>query len=118
MHYQHLKNFIETKVRKNDKFVPATILFLIRNNGKGDVKQIAKLLYIFDYKHSLEHYETVVEKFSTKLLESYHIIHKKEQTYILNTWPLSEDEIDDISLRCSKISNGFFSNLSSKVTQS
>ena len=109
MDYQHLKNFIQERVRQNDIFVPAMILFLVRNDGWGTKEQIARLIYIFDYKHELAYYETIVEKFSAVLLEDYNIITHEEGKYILRTWPLSDTEINDIVKRCSRVANGFFS---------
>jgi len=109
MDYQHLKNFISQRVRQNDIFVPAMILFLVRNDGWGTKEQIARLIYIFDYKHDLAYYETIVEKFSAVMLEDYNIIKHEDEKYILHTWPLSEAEINDIVKRCSRVANGFFS---------
>jgi hypothetical protein len=111
MHYQILKNFVTLKIRQDDIFIPSMILFLIRNGGKGDTKEIAKLIYIFDYKHDIEHYEKIVENFSAVILEDYNLIYKEDNLYKLRTWPLNSDEIDNISLLCSKVSNGFFKNL-------
>jgi hypothetical protein len=114
MHYQHLKNFISQRIRKNDIFVPAMILYLVRNDGEGTIKAISRLLYIFEYKHSLEHYETIVEKFTGVMLEEYNIVKRDDNIYKLHTWPLNEDEINDIVLECSKVANGFFKNLQAK----
>jgi len=114
MHYQHLKNFISQRIRKNDIFVPAMILYLVRNEGQGTTKEIARLLYIFDYKHSLEHYETIVEKFTGVMLEEYNIVYKEDDSFKLHTWPLNDDEINDIVLKCSGVANGFFKNLKTK----
>jgi len=111
MHYQHLKNFITNKIRQNDIFVPAMILYLVKNDGQGEKEDIAKLIYIFDYQHSISHYETIVEKFTSVLLDEYHIIEKSGEHYSLRTWPLNQDEINDIIRICSKVSNGFFKNL-------
>ncbi len=109
MNYQHLKNFMTERVRQNDIFVPAMILFLVRNDGWGTKEQIARLIYIFDYKQDLAYYETIVEKFSAVLLEDYNIVTKEEDKYMLRTWPLSDSEINDIVARCSRVANGFFS---------
>ncbi len=100
------------RVRQNDIFVPAMILFLVRNDGWGSKEQIARLIYIFDYKRELSHYEAIVEKFSGVLLEEYNIATKEEDIYRLRTWPLSKEEINDITLLCTKVANGFFSNTS------
>lgn len=110
MHYQLLKNFISERIRQDDIYVPAMILFLVRNDGWGTKEQIARLIYIFDYKKDLAHYETIVEKFSAVLLTEYHIISEEKGKYRLRTWPLKEEEINDIVLRCSKVANGFFLN--------
>ncbi len=56
MHYQHLSNFISNRIRENDIFVPAMILFLVKNGGWGTKEQISRLIYIFEYKHDLTHY--------------------------------------------------------------
>jgi hypothetical protein len=90
------------------------ILYLVRNNGKGSIKEIARLLYIFEYKHSIQHYEIIAEKFTGRLLEEYNIVYKEDENYILNTWPLNEDEINDIVLKCSSVANGFFKNIKTK----
>ncbi len=108
MHYQHLKNFISERVRQNDIFVPAMILFLVKNEGWGTKEQIARLIYIFDYKHDLDYYETIVEKFSAVMLEEYNIVSKEQDRYLLRAWPLSDAEINDIIKRCQRVANGFF----------
>ncbi len=111
MHYQHLTNFITSRIRKNDIFVPAMILFLVKNDGWGTKEQIARLLYIFEYKHELEHYETIVDKFASVILEDYSIVTREDDIYKLRTWPLNSEEIKDISAQCLKVSNGFFTNI-------
>jgi hypothetical protein len=111
MHYQHLANFISSRLRENDTYVPAMILFLVKNDGWGTKEQISKLIYIFEYKHDLKHYEMIVEKFASSILEDYGIIKKEDDIYKLRTWPLNDKEIDLISKQCYSISNGFFSNL-------
>ncbi len=111
MHYQHLKNFIGARIRENDTFVPAMILFLIKNDGWGTKEQIAKLIYIFEYKHDLAHYETIVDKFASVMLEDYSIVKKEDDIYKLRTWPLNNNEVNEITKQCLKVSNGFFSNL-------
>ncbi len=113
MHYQHLKNFISKRVRKNDIFVPAMILFLIKNEGHGTIEQISRLLYIFDFKHDLSYYDTIVERFAGVLLQEYGIVRREEERYYLQAWPLSEKEIYAITRQCLEVSNGFFSNLQS-----
>ena len=77
MHYQVLKNFITDRVRKNDIFVPATILFLVKNEGKGTKQEISRLAYIFDYKFELEHYDKVIDKLAATILEDYNIIKRE-----------------------------------------
>jgi hypothetical protein len=111
MHYQYLKNFLTDRIRQNDRYIPAMILYLLKNDGIGSKEDIAKLLFIFDFRYSLKEYEVIVEKFASTLLEEYHLIEKTGNNYKLLTWPLKEDEINDIIKRCSKISNGFFTNL-------
>jgi len=111
VHYQYLKNFISERVRKNDIFVPAMILFLIKNEGHGTIQEIARLLYIFDFRHDLEYYDTIVEKFAGVLLEEYNIVRREGRTYYLHTWPLNKNEIFAITKQCMEVSNGFFTNL-------
>ena len=108
MNYQHLKNFITTKVKQKDVYVPAMILFLIKNDGQGTKEQISRLIYIFDFKHELSYYDTIVEKFASVILEDYGIVKKENDIYYLRTWPLNESEITDIIRLCNKASNGFF----------
>ena len=114
MHYQHLTNFISTRIRTNDIYVPSMLTFLVKNGGWGTKEQIAKLIYIFEHKHDLEHYETIVDKFASVILEDYNIIVKEEDAYKLTTWPLTDEDIEKISLQCLKVSNGFFTNLHAK----
>ncbi len=111
MHYHHLSNFINNRIRKNDTFVPGMILFLVKNGGKGTKEQISRLLYIFDFKYELNHYDIIVEKFAATLLKEYNIIYEKDNTYYLNTWPLDEQQILEITKSCMLISNGLFSHI-------
>ncbi len=115
MHYQHLTNFISNRIRNNDIFVPAMILFLIKNDGWGTKEQIARLIYIFEYKHELEHYETIVDKLCSVILEDYNIVKKEDDIYKLRTWPLTNEEIKNISAQCLKVSNGFFTNIHTDI---
>ncbi len=108
MHYQHLKNFLQYRVRENDTYLPAMIIFLIRNHGKGCKEEIAKLYAIFENKYSLQEYEIIVDKFAAKILEDYHLIYREGSCYKLHTWPLKPEEISAIAYECSQVSNGFF----------
>ncbi len=111
-HYQILSNFIHNRLRKNDIFVPSMILYLIKNGGEGSVEQISRLIYIFDFRHELPYYETIVRNFSAVLLKEYNIVREVSQGhYRLTTWPLSDREIDKITKACMHISSGFFSHL-------
>ncbi len=109
MHYQVLKNFITERIRKNDIFIPTAILFLVKNEGKGTKKEISRLAYIFDYKFELEHYDKIIDKLVSTILEDYNIIKKDGEHYTLTTWPLKEKEIENIITLCAEVSNGFFS---------
>lgn len=115
MHYQHLTNFISTRIRTNDIYVPSMLTFLVKNGGWGTKEQIAKLIYIFEHKHDLAHYETIVDKFASVILEDYNIIVKEDDAYKLTTWPLKKEDIDKISLQCMKVSNGFFTNINTAM---
>ncbi len=116
MNYQHLSNFIQNHTRRNDIYVPSMLTFLIKNGGWGTKEQVAKLIYIFEHKHDLDYYETIVDKFASVILEEYNIIIKEEEAYKLRTWPLTDDEIEDLSIQCLKVSNGFFRNLEKKAS--
>jgi len=115
MAYQILKNFLTNRARKDDLYVPAMIFFLIRNEGIGKSEEIAKLIYIFEHKYTIQEYKLIVEKLSSKILEDYHLIEENSDQYKLLTWPLNKREIDDISKRCFKISNGFFKNIKEDI---
>ncbi len=86
-------------------------MFLVRNDGKGTLEQISRLLYIFDFKHDLTYYDMIVEKFCSVMLKEYNIIKEDKNGYHLTTWPLSDDQISKITKDCMKVSNGFFSNI-------
>ncbi len=115
MEFQILSNFIGKCLRKNDIFIPAMILYLIKNGGEGSAEQISRLLYIFDFKHELAYYDTVVKKFSAVMLKEYNIVEEpKEDFYRLKTWPLNDEEIEAITKECMIVSNGFFSHLKNR----
>jgi hypothetical protein len=115
MEFQILSNFIGKCLRKNDIFIPSMILYLIKNNGEGSVEQISRLLYIFDFKHDISYYDTIVKKFSAVMLKEYNIIEEtREDFYKLKTWPLTDEEIEKITKECMIISNGFFSHLKNR----
>ncbi len=114
MHFQHLKNFIENRLRKDDIYIPGTIFYLVKNEGVGSKEEIARLIYIFEYKHSLEYYEKIVDQFASTLLEDYNLLIKEDDNYKLITWPLKKSEVDEIISLCYKKSNGFFKNLQIK----
>ena len=111
MEFQILSNFITKCLRKNDIFIPAMILYLVKNGGEGTVEQISRLLYIFDFKHELPYYDTIVQNFSAVMLKEYNIIEEDQGKYKLKTWPLNDYEIEEITKECMRISNGFFSHL-------
>ncbi len=114
MNYQVLENFLKNKVRQGDVYVPSAIFLLLKNDGEATIEQIAKLIYIFENKHDLDKYKMIVENFVIVMLNDYSLIRKKENTIKLNTWPLSQEEIDSLIHLTYKISNGFFRNLNSQ----
>ncbi len=116
MGFQILHNFIANRLRKNDLFIPAMILYLVKNNGEGTTEQISRLLYIFDFKQDLSYYDTIVRNFSAVLLKEYNIIEEPEKDfYRLKTWPLDKEEVETIIKECMRVSNGFFSHLKSEA---
>ena len=66
MHYQHLTNFISTRIRENDIYIPAMITFLVKNGGWGTKEQIAKELSE-EYKISQDEIFIDVSDFVSKL---------------------------------------------------
>ncbi len=114
MNYQVLENFLNNKVRRGDVYIPSTIFLLLKNNGKATIKEIARLLYIFENKFELEKYELIVNEFVLVILNDYSLIRKKDDTIKLNTWPISKDKINSLIQLTYKISNGFFRNLNSQ----
>jgi hypothetical protein len=114
MHFQILNNFIHKRLRQNDIFIPAMILYLVKNGGKGSAEQISRLIYIFDFKRELPDYDTIVKNFCAVILKEYNIVEEPvEGEYRLKTWPLNEQEIDETIKACMQVSNGFFSHLKS-----
>lgn len=114
-HFQILSNFVNNRLRKNDIYVPSMILYLIKNGGEGTVEQISRLIYIFDFKHDLSYYDTIVKNFSAVILQEYNIVEEiSDGKYRLITWPLKEHEIEEITKACMIVSNGFFSHLRTK----
>jgi hypothetical protein len=109
-----LENFIKNKIRKGDVYVPSALLLLLKNNGKATKEQIAKLIYIFENKHSLEKYETIVENFVYVMLSEYSLIRRDGDSYILNEWPLKQKDVEELIRMCYEVSNGFFRNLDSQ----
>ncbi len=103
-----LLEFVETFIKKSDIYVPATILFLIQNKGKGTKNQIAKLIYIFEYKKSVKEYEDIVKNMSTAILKKYDLIYEKNGEYFLKDYPLKESEYKKVLKKCMYSLNGFF----------
>ena len=114
MGYQILKNFLTNKVRKGDIYIPSAILLLLKNNYKATFKEVARLLYIFEYKHSLDKYELIVKNFVSVLLEEYSIAKVENENITLTINPIEEKQKEELILLCYKISNGFFKNLNSQ----
>ena len=112
---QILKNFIELKIKKGDVYLPSAIVLLLKNNGKATVKQIARLIYIFENKYSLEQYETIVKNLVAVILSEYSLITVQDDTFILNVWPIKKDEVDELIKLCYQVSKGFFKNLPSQA---
>lgn len=108
MSYQILKNFIVNRLQKRDIYVPAMILFLLKNDGWGTKEQISRLIYIFEYKYKLEHYDTVVEKMAAVILKEYNLITEEDGKYYFNEWPLKQEEIDELIKLCMEKLDGFF----------
>jgi len=108
---QILENFINKKIRKGDVYIPATLLLLLKNDGQATKEQIAKLIYIFENKHSLEKYELIVESFVSVMLTEYSLIKRDGDLFILNQWPLDQKDVEKLIRMCFEVSNGFFRNL-------
>jgi len=111
---QILENFIKNKVRKGDVYIPATLLLLLKNGGEATVTQIAKLIYIFENKHSIEKYEMIVKNLVSTILEEYSLIRREDDIFILNSWPIEDKDIQNLIRLCYDVSNGFFRNLPSQ----
>ncbi|HIO90448.1 MAG TPA: hypothetical protein EYG69_01625 [Campylobacterales bacterium] len=111
MNYQLLENFIKNRVRRGDIYVPATIVMMLKNGGSATVEEVARLLYIFEYKRSVKEYETIVKSFSFVLLDEYGLVTKDENNYSLKQWPLKEGEADKLVSICYEVTDGFFKNL-------
>jgi len=111
MNYQLLENFIKNRVRKGDIYVPSAIVMMLKNGGSATIEEVARLLYIFEYKHSIKEYETIAKSFSFVLLDEYGLIEKNEHIYTLKQWPLSEDEVAKLITLCYEVTDGFFKNL-------
>jgi hypothetical protein len=109
-----LENFIKNKVRRGDIYIPATLFLLLKNNGRATKKQIAKLIYIFENKHSLEKYEVIVESLVAVILSEYGLLTKENELFILNTWPLKSKDVEELIRLCYEVSNGFFRNFKSQ----
>jgi len=114
MNYQVLENFLKNKVRQGDVYIPSALFLLLKNDGHATIKEIARLIYIFENKHDLEKYELLVKNFVIVMLNDYSLIRKKDDTIFLNTWPISEEEKNYLIQLTFKISNGFFRNLDSQ----
>jgi hypothetical protein len=84
---------------------------MIRNEGEATTKEIARLLYIFEYRYPLSHYEKIAEDFALNLLQEYNIVKCENGKYMMLSWPISESETKEIASICHKKSNGFFKNL-------
>lgn len=113
MNYQLIENFIKNRVRRGDIYVPAAIVMMLKNSGSATIEEVARLLYIFEYKHSVKEYETIARSFSFVLLDEYGLVTKDEDKYKLNQWPLSDDEVNKLINLCYKVTDGFFKNLDS-----
>ncbi len=102
-----LLDFVNDHIKIRDIYIPAMILFLINNKGKGTKNQIAKLIYIFEHKKSVEEYEEIVEKMAAYILKEYGIVEEKEE-YHLTEWPLKNIEYQYILKKCMYSLDGFF----------
>jgi hypothetical protein len=111
LNYQLLENFINNRIRKGDVYVPAMIVMLLKNGGKANKQEVARLIYILEFKHSLEEYEMIVENFSYTILSDYNLVVKEDERYHLTQWPLQEEEIDKLIALCYRSCDGFFKNL-------
>jgi hypothetical protein len=111
LNYQLLENFIKNRIRKGDVYVPAMIVMLLKNDGQATKEEVARLIYILEFKHSLQEYETIVENFSFVLLSDYNLVRQEGSSYKLTQWPLNREEIDKLITLCYHQSDGFFKNL-------
>ena len=116
MSFHILKNFLTNKIRKGDIYVPSAIVLLLKNNGVATFEQVAKLIYIFEYKYSLEDYKIIVKNFVSTMLEEYSIanIDYKNEKIILNLKNIKDEEKEELISISYKISKGFFRNLNSQ----
>jgi hypothetical protein len=109
--YALLENFISRRVRKGDIYIPATIIMLLKNGGSASIEQVAKLIYIFEYKYSIEEYKQIAKNLSFRILSEFSLVSRVDDHYVLNQWPIDEKDIDKLILQCYQKSNGFFKNL-------
>ncbi len=103
-----LLEFTEKFIKKSDIYVPAAILFLIHNNARASINQIAKLIYIFEHKKSVKEYEEIVKKMVQKILAEYEIIEVRRYGFKLKKWPIEKEKFEKIRKICMYSLNGFF----------
>src|SRR5262245_60382360 len=99
--YEHLRDFIQNRMRMSHIYQPVMIKELLANSGRASIRDIAAAFLARDASQ-LEYYEQITKDMPSKVLAKHGIVERVGTDYRLKTDPssLSSEEQDELVRLC------------------
>jgi len=99
--FEHLRDFIQNRMRMSHIYQPVMIRELLTNGGIASVRDIASAFLARD-ESQLEYYEQITKRMPGKVLANHGIVERSKESFRLALDPssLSSDERDELIRLC------------------
>lgn len=99
MNYEHLRNFINNKMRMQHIYQPVMIKTLLESGNRASVRKIAKSFLEKD-ESQIEYYEQIVKTMPGQVLKRYGIVTKEDDSFVLNLSDITSSQRSELIALC------------------
>lgn len=82
MNYTELLDFVRTRMRMSHVYQPVMIQTLLRNGGRGSIRQIAQEILQRD-ESQIEYYGEITKNMVGRVLRSHHVVARDRDDFVL-----------------------------------
>src|SRR5262245_53309063 len=97
--FEHLRDFIRSRMRMSHIYQPVMIKELLQNGGRASIRTIAAAFLARD-ESQLEYYEQITKDMPGKVLGRHGIVERNREEYRLITSSLSSEERGELVRLC------------------